>query len=146
MNESTFKPRLLAIGDSFWGTYGFRDHLSKDCFNQPEYWYYYKTMFPGGETRTEADRAAFDQQDVIVIEVTTGNIPYFGWGALDGLRNHYNTTDDVYVKEMEAKIRADESWLKAVTAKAVERGISVDEMITLDAEYMVDEELKRKQR
>lgn len=142
MNEQTFKPRLLAIGDSFWGTYGFRYHLSRDCFNQPEYWYYYKTRFPGGEPRTEADRALFDQQEVIVIEVTTANIPHFGWGALDGLRNHYNTADDIYVKEMEAKIRADEEWFKAIVAKAKERGLTVDEMVTLDAEYMVEQQLK----
>ncbi|MFK7796677.1 MAG: hypothetical protein AB8E82_04430 [Aureispira sp.] len=142
MNEQTFKPRLLAIGDSFWGTYSFREQLSKACFTNPEYWYYYKTMFPSGNTRQENDRAAFDEQDVIIIEVTTGNIPNFGWGALSDLRNHYNTIDNIYVERMEKKIRGDAAWLAAITAKAKERGLSTDEMITLDAQYMVKEELK----
>lgn len=142
MNEQTFKLRLLAIGDSFWGTYSFREHVSKDCFAQPEYWYYYKTMFPSGRPRQENDRAAFDQQDVIIIEVTTGNIPNFGWGALNDLRNHYNTIDNIYVQRMEKKIRDNTKWMASIAAKAPERGVSIDSMITLDAQYMVQEELK----
>ncbi len=142
LKEQTFRPRLLAIGDSFWGTYSFGEHLSKACFTQPEYWYYYKTMFPLGRVREENDRAAFDQQDVILIEVTTGNIPNFGWGALSDLRNHYNTIDNIYVQRMEQKIRNSAAWMATIAAKATQRGVSIDEMITLDAQYMVQEELK----
>lgn len=48
------------------------------------------------------------------------------------------------IKEYERLIRSDEKWLSAVKIKAGERKVSLDEMIRLDAEYMADEELKKK--
>ena len=40
-------------------------------------------------------------------------------------------------------IRADASWLESVQKKAVERGISLDQMIQEDARYMAEQELKK---
>jgi hypothetical protein len=40
-------------------------------------------------------------------------------------------------------IRADTNWLESVQKKAVERGISLDQMIQEDARYMAEQELKK---
>ena len=42
------------------------------------------------------------------------------------------------------KINLDRKWFKAVSAKANVRGITVDSMITLDAEYLFELENKKK--
>jgi len=39
------------------------------------------------------------------------------------------------VKELEEKIRKDENWMKVISQKANDKNISLDDMITLDAEY-----------
>ena len=41
-------------------------------------------------------------------------------------------------------IKADPNWLKNVSAKAKEKGISVDSSVMLNAKWMVDQELKKK--
>lgn len=43
----------------------------------------------------------------------------------------------------EALIRANATWLESVRKKAVEKGISLDEMVKEDARYMAEQELKK---
>ncbi|MBK8151664.1 MAG: hypothetical protein IPK61_00420 [Saprospiraceae bacterium] len=42
------------------------------------------------------------------------------------------------IRSMMHTIRSDEKWLSHVREKAIERGIPLDSMIYLDAEYMID--------
>jgi hypothetical protein len=41
------------------------------------------------------------------------------------------------IRELEAQIRKDPDWMKEITAKAREKAISLEEMIRIDAEYML---------
>ncbi len=45
-------------------------------------------------------------------------------------------------REIEANIRADEGWMEEIRLKALERNISVDEMVKLDAQYSFEQQNK----
>ncbi|NLF41965.1 MAG: hypothetical protein GX587_04660 [Bacteroidales bacterium] len=47
--------------------------------------------------------------------------------------------------EYESQIRQNQDWFKNIEKKAKERNISLDDMIRIDAEYMVAEEEKKAQ-
>lgn len=137
--ENVFKPRLLAIGDSFLGTYFFQNYLSRDCFTEAELWYYYKTVFPADRPLTNQDKGSVKDKDVIIIEITTGNLADFAWGALPSLDYWYESNVADQLEAMKAKIYENKDWYAAMEKKAQEQGRSVEEMITMDAQYMLEQ-------
>lgn len=153
--QSDAKLRAIFVADSyFWEM--FNEGLTQKIFNNGQFWYYGKEIYskePGWELLKveEVDlKHEIEKNDIIFIMQTEATINWFTFGFIDKLYDVL--TDSLYnyniekIKKYETqliknKIKISPDWLKLVEEKANKRGISIDEMIELDAKYIVDTEI-----
>jgi hypothetical protein len=168
-SKSTEQPSLLAIGDSYYWTHD-PGRFNRNVYSSTDFYYYNRDWHPIGEAQRKVNpREAFQQamsHDVVVIYCTDANLPEFGWGFIEqvyeqlkisprlpemkqkplktGLSTSFAQTIPADVSQMMISIRSDESWFAAIKAKALQKGISADSMLYLDAKFMIDEQKKKK--
>jgi hypothetical protein len=134
-----YRPKVITIGDSFWGTFQFKDYLPKNCFaKSSQYWYYNNTVFPGGHKRTERDLFKLDNSDVVLMVVATCNIPHFAWGALGGLKDYFSQTEEERIREIVKEIKANPKWYLELKNKAIEYAVPLDTILQRDAIYIMN--------
>lgn len=152
VNKDKTKPSLLVIGDSFY--FGIESTgAPTEAFSDHKFLYYFAEQ----RTPYTPDRAAIykmnlleeiKKHDVIILICTEHGLDTFGWGFIEranGLLNNELTPqeiDDYLIKVKEYEIKDNPEWMAQIYKKANERNISVDEMVTLDAKYMLNEERK----
>ena len=144
--------RVLTIGDSFfWNLYG--HYPWRYIFQENDFWFYSKTRYPKHKYKDiqESDinliQQDFLNHDVVIVMITEINLSGFlqfpenaiRWLDLENDHDLLSEEDrhqkiQLYIEQ----IRNDVTWLKKVKKKAAIKGISLDEMIRRDAEYMVD--------
>lgn len=142
------KPKIIVIGDSFY--WNLRDMgLFDNVTENNDFWYYFSTSY--GKTEgplNEIDvKGKVEGQDMILLLVTAAGVNDFDMGFSNYFYDIYNRDEaavadhefQIKVKEMEANIRRDAVWMDKIRAKAKEKGIRLDEMIRLDAEFVVRE-------
>ena len=86
--------------------------------------------------REKADRYYMPVDEMVKIDAE-----YMAWMYLKD-----ETPFKRRVRHYEDLIRNTPEWLETIKGKAKERGISLDEMIKMDATYMANEELKKKEQ
>ncbi len=153
---------LLAISDSyFWNMFS---RGLTFAFKEPRFWYYYKTAYrvkQPEESVADLDLIEqIDEADYIVLMASPSPIEKFGWGFIDqaynkfvlnkvnedGLEsttglsvdtiNQISTESMAAISKIIASIKADSNWYEIVKDKAIQRNISIDSMLMLDALYM----------
>jgi hypothetical protein len=133
-----YQPKVITIGDSFWGTFYFLNYLSKDCFsNDSEYWYYNHTVFPGGKKRVKKDLHKFDNSDVVMMVLTSCNLRHFGWGALSELREYFSLTDEMLINQIIKEMKASPKWYNDLKNKGLQQNIPLDTILYKDAAYII---------
>lgn len=145
-NPAKSKPNVLVIGDSYyWNIY--YTEIPGKIFNGANFWYYnhlvYTDSVPGKQKLDVAScMATVEKQQVIVILQTVSNLNKVGFGFFENmygqLKNNYNI-----LAHFEKLIRDNPQWLEAVTKKARERNISLEEMIRSDAQWMAEQEIAK---
>jgi hypothetical protein len=74
----------------------------------------------------------------VLFIVSEGLLQSFPWGFDQKAQSIFHSDEyESKVKAFMEEIKNDPEWLKSIEKKAAEKGISVEEMIRLDAEYMV---------
>lgn len=143
--EGKWRPKLLTIGDSFWGTFHYKNYLTQDCFASSIYWYYNNTVYPEKRPRTPEDIRQVFQADVILLEVTSAHLEGMGWGALSEFKRVLTTDSPDFIRqEINAiieQINANPEWYNSLVPKAEDRGISMDSMLYLDAVWTYQQRL-----
>lgn len=142
-----WRPKVLVIGDSFWGTFYHKaNFLSQECFGQSIFWYYNATTYPGGQKRKPEDIHTLFEADVVIFEATSAHLEGLGWGALSEFKRVLQSGDtDIMQQEIDAiidQIRGNEEWYNSLIPKAEARGISIDSMLYMDALWMYQEQNK----
>lgn len=131
------RPKLLTIGDSFWGTFYYKAYLTQEAFAESIYWYYNNTVYPGQRDRQPEDIQKLFEAEVVVLEVTSAHLEGMGWGMLSEFKGVLTSSSpDIMAQEVQAikdQIRANPDWYNSMIPKAEARGISVDSMIHIDA-------------
>lgn len=145
-NSAKPKPNVLVIGDSYyWNIY--YTEISGKIFNGANFWYYnhlvYTDSIPGKQNLDVANcMATVEKQQVILVLQTVSNLNKVGFGFFENmyeqLKNNYNI-----LAHFEKLIRDKPEWLEAVTKKAIERKIPVEEMIRSDAQWMAEQEMAK---
>ncbi|MCD6066871.1 MAG: sugar O-acetyltransferase precursor [Bacteroidetes bacterium] len=149
------RPSLLVIGDSFY--FGIQDtKVQEKVFSNEKFIYYFAREQKPGEGEkmslpTEADKEAMRttdllklvrSYDVILILCTEHSLDTFGWGFVERLDAILSR--DPATKAAEEKIRNNPEWMLQISQKARERGVSIDEMVTMDALYTLSQEKQKK--
>ena len=147
------KPKAIVISDSFfWGLYG--KGILKHAFNNGEFWFYNREIHtPDGEGPgmvSEVDYfSKIMKTDIIILMTTDANLPKFPWGFDESATYALNNLDEylAQLKKREEKIngyvsaiKASPDWLLSTRNQALDKNISLDSMILLNAIYMVENE------
>jgi hypothetical protein len=150
-DNGSYRPKVMVIGDSFYRNLFFRG-VSDKLFDNPGFGYYFKEIhspFIGGVNDVNAIdvRGLLDNYEVIMLmvsEATMLNFPYDFDKIVYGLYCTDLSDPEVFkvrVQQMENNIRNSPEWLKSVTEKAKANNKSVDEMIHIDALYMIQQQI-----
>ncbi len=88
---------------------------------------------------------------LLIIILTDYNLHRFAFGFIDELYESYYEPDEYKIKiakknrqkEIENSIKADETWLKSIAKKAKVNGITLEEAIDIDVNYIINLESKQ---
>lgn len=140
--------KVLTIADSyFWGMYNWG--MSSKVFDQGEFWFYNEQIFPikDGAARSAEQvdiREAAEKNDLILLLSTDANLYRFPFGFIDRLHRAYfqegESDDSDYEERIQyytEGIMKTPDWLESVQKHAEEKGITLEQAIRENAEYMV---------
>ncbi|MCB2206867.1 MAG: hypothetical protein KQH67_01115 [Bacteroidetes bacterium] len=140
-DSSRYKPKVLTIGDSFYWNI-FNAGIPKNLFANEAFWYYNSKVYPDYYNNpiytSEYDlKKEVQQMDFVFIMVTERFLNVFDWKFIDQL--YYLLTPD-YIKDpiydYMNSIVLDASWFNVVLHGAKAKGISNQQSLYLNAEYM----------
>lgn len=146
ITDSSNMPKVVTVADSYYWQW-FGGGYALKGFKDNSFWYYNKQIFYPDD-RPMKDRSlvslldAVLNTDVIIILQTDANMNRFGFGFIDEL---YELIKDGGKEEMLRRkaileiangIRQSESYMESIRQKAAKRGISVEDMLMLDAEWV----------
>ena len=147
----------MVVADSYyWEMYN--EGLSKDVFNNGQFWYYNKKIYsqepdwatlPVGETDI---RAEVEKNDIVFILQTEATLYRFGFGFVEKEYELYAQEDykpivvSAEKQQLDAlmrNIKANKYWYAKVVEKAKKKGITPEEMLLIDARYIIDQRKKK---
>lgn len=146
-------PNLLVVGDSFFNQ--LRRCCFVDAFHQWDYWIYNQEIhssrpfYQGKQLNMVFDAAdIIEDADVVIGMFTSAYLTNYMFGfvpfAMDLLTKGMNS-DEENIQQIINNIKNDPAWYKAVQDQAVERGITIEENLRLNATF-VYENVKRAQQ
>jgi len=136
------KPNVLAIADSYYWNI-FNSRIPENLFNNQAFWYFYKMVYPdtyfGDKFVKDINmREEIEKQDVILFMTTERFLYKFDRGFVDDLISIYGVqySQNELTRNMTEILNLG-SWFNEVMEKAEAKGVSLGEMIKLDAKYML---------
>ena len=143
LEDSTHqKPNVLAIADSYYWNL-FNTRIPENLFNNQAFWYFYKMVYPdtyyGDKFVTDLNiPEEVEKQDVILFMATERFLYKFDRGFLDDLISAYGVQySRNKIDRNITEILNLGSWFNDVMEKAEKKGISLGEMLEMDAKYML---------
>lgn len=151
--EGKARPTLLTISDSFWWQI-YDLGVGHEIFNEGKFWFYNQTVHPDTEnsgTNVFSNQInlfeELQKRDIIILMATEANLYKFGFGFIEEAENTLKSGIENYKKRLDEivlQIRTTPEWFDQVQKKAAEKGISLEEMLFLDAQYVYKMELQNK--
>lgn len=133
------KLNLLVISDSFWWCV-YSSHLPDSTFASSRFWFYNEEMYPESHySPTYVSQIDYSSKirkaDIIMILHSELTLSKFGGGFVDMCYETYCHPGlaKEKVQRMKESIRATPEWFSQIVAKAAERNITADSMLTIDA-------------
>lgn len=149
--DTTNKIKALTIADSYyWGMYNWG--CSRDIFNEGQFWYYNKQIFPNTESSpTNVSDIDFieevEKNDVVILLSTDANLHRFAFGFIDQLYDAYVFPNKKQSRNKKSKeeriqvyiraIKETPKWISTIKKKAAKENIPLEDAIRKNAEYMV---------
>ena len=147
-NDNARKIRLLTIGDSFyWNIYSSKSVWM--LFENPSFGYYFKE-FHSPLLTSVTDFSNLNlidfitKHDVIMLLASEGSMSKFPFDFDSNAFATFCNLNEEQIHEINLNaiiydIKSSVEWYKSVEIKAIANHISVDEMIRLDAEYVLNQ-------
>ena len=136
------KPTMVVIGDSFFWTVTYNYPLDS-LFRYTHYWFYNSTVYfdPEHDNTTQIDlRKVLADADYVMLNYCSGQLYDLGNGFIvDALVKMLYTDEEIQAvrDNICAQIRSDGNWLHNLEYKAANEGVSLDEAIVNDANYLM---------
>ncbi len=92
-DSNTIQPKVLVVADNYyWGMFNWG--LSKDVFDNDQFWYYNKQIYPDNysQSTTVEDidlKKEIEKTDVILLISTDNNLYKFAFGFIEQVYNIY---------------------------------------------------------
>lgn len=136
------KPGLIVIGDSFFWTIHY-NYPPDSLFRYTHYWFYNSTVYfdPEHDNTSQVDlRQALTDADYVMLNYCSGQLYDLGNGFIVDALVQLSCSDEEIQAVRDslcATIRRDSHWLEYVASKAAHDGISLDQAILNDANYLI---------
>lgn len=147
VNDTTgwSRPNLLVIGDSYYDQLMFSS-FSK-AFNHWDFWQYNLNVYSSRGYYREPMETVFDapvvlQEADIVLAIFTAPMLYTFLFDFPNSVHKMLEIKDTDMLEMMAKIHSIPEWYDAVVKQAEEKGISIEENLRINAEYVLESQRK----
>jgi hypothetical protein len=159
--EGKTKPNAIVVADSYyWNMFG--TGYSARIFNDNNFWYYnaeaHNPAWPAPRKTAEINiLEAVGNADIIIIMATEANLYRFPYGFIDRLYEALassgsvkasqapvviNTAKEAEIQEYMKAIDSSPEWKESIKKKAAAKGISYEEMLRLDANWVWEEKQK----
>jgi hypothetical protein len=149
------RPSVWAVGDSFYGGLfmdGFHNIFSKNS----QFWYYnVQIMYPNKNElyhRTQFDLTKeIKEHEVFIVSSTEAGLKQIGWNWIENMYHYfykngslssYDQKFNKYVLEYRNKFEKDSEMMSKTRTDAIANKISVDSMLTLEAIWKVEYDLR----
>ncbi len=141
--QGKVKPDIMVIADSYYWTI-YNIHNSKVIWGEQDFRYYNSAVYTPDVPEQELAPLTYEELsrfDVILIMYTDANMYKFANNFFEDayLNLYYNHK----LKQYQNSIRNSEDWLEQVKEKAERKGVSTEEMIAMDARWMVEREIEQ---
>ena len=140
-NDEKDRPKVLAISDSYYWNI-FNTQIPKNLFGNEAFWYFYSKVYPDtyfsplsvGDLNLKEE---IEKQDVILLMITERFLYKFGWNFIEDAYALYGKMSEYdKVHKYKCDIWNYSEWFNSVIDKAKNRGISLEEMLEIEAEYI----------
>lgn len=141
ITPGVLKPKLLTIADSYYFML-LNSPIVSSTFEDNHFAFYFKELQTlQGDSK---DFKSFDllreieSRDIILISSCDANLGQFGWNFIETAYALYTDerVEKFAIAHFENAIRSDVAWMQMITEKAKGKGISVDQMVKEDANYL----------
>ncbi|MDY0279570.1 MAG: hypothetical protein RBR35_03280, partial [Salinivirgaceae bacterium] len=154
-SDYSIKPKTLVVSDSFYWSM-FNIGVGNNVFSFGGFWFYNKQIYPDSFKSTlytkDIDIAQKTlENDVVILMTTDANLPNFSWGFVENMvqvllnkdihldENVIENQKEERIRQMIQVIRDDTNWFDIIKKKAKERNISIDSMLVIDANWMLEQ-------
>lgn len=153
-SKSAPAPKVMVVADSYYWQW-FGSGYATEAFGEHSFWYYNEQIYPG-DGSNPIDRRNVDLllrvlgNDFVIILLTDANMYRFGFGFVEQLYDALMQYDALSEEDFAAwqkiidDIRSSRDWMELVKKKAAERNISEEEMLRLDAFWVLENNKHRK--
>jgi len=145
--EGKYKPKSITIGDSFYWQL-VQMNIDKKVFDNGQFWYYNKESYPDKKPFATVNmEEELNKAEAVFVIMTPPNMEKYLGSFIEVLHDfYYNSKNkgENYNEKIQAKIKeikANSEWLEAVKEKALEQNVPLEDMIYLDAKFVVEEAL-----
>jgi hypothetical protein len=143
--KESAKPDVIVVGDSYWWCV-VGDNLPIQFFREDEYWFYNKdVLIKNSKQEKPANKrnisSSLAQQDVIVLMATEATFHLFPYGFVDKAYKLKCEDHSKRYKEIFDNMQTQPEWIKQMENKAGELGITLQEQMRRDAEYIICDEI-----
>lgn len=140
ITPGTLKPKLLTVADSYYFMLSHAPYFSS-TFDDIHFAFYYKELqTPQGvkDLKNFDLLREIESRDVILISSCDANLANYGWGFIEAAYSLYTDkrTEKYAIEHFEKGIRNDAAWMEVMAKKAQANGVSIDEMVREDAQYL----------
>lgn len=147
-DSTAVKPKIIVIGDSFFWNISQQLPMS-EIFAAAPYWYYNSTVYYDDVHNSTKDIDVLKEllsADFVILSYCSLQLydmsNDFSKNALVNIC--FDSIDHVQRRiGLENYIRSDEDWFAQEVDKANKRGCSVDEILTSDAAYLIENNLRK---
>jgi hypothetical protein len=136
------RPMVLAVADSYYWNI-FNTGIPKHLFANEAFWYFYKLVYPDtydGEKMVDDLKLQeeIEKQEIIYLMVTERFLYKLGWGFIEDLYAIYGKTSLLdRISSYQQNMTLTEDWFTSLISKADEQGLSLGEIMDIDARYML---------
>lgn len=142
LDTAASKPGLIVIGDSYFWNIKYNFPLDS-LFRFTHYWFYNNTVYFDSVHHNVAEYdlvRELTDADYVMLSYCSGQLYDLGNGFIVDALLAFTTTDEerqAVRDDICARIRADEHWMQYVQRKAAADGISVEQAMLNDANYLI---------
>ena len=147
---NTFKPNLLVIADSYFVQ--LRNSPFVEAFNHWDYWAYNRDIQSSREQYNwkQLDMVfgtdeVLEEADIVMAVFTSPLLYNFMFGFTQTAQNLFQKgiiSDEAGLKAAIELIKENPKWMNAVEEQAIQRGITTEENLIINAQYVLDERFR----